>query len=321
MIKDPTEMTFTDKKFSMILYGPPGMGKSTIALSAPDPIHIDFDRGVSRVSAHHRKTTIVCGTYEEVLKDMQDPKVLSCQTIIIDTGGSFITYLQDWAMRDNPAMNRQKNGSISLKGFGAVKAEFSRFTSHVRDVMNKNVIYVFHSVEEKDKDGNPIQRLLCEGAARNIVWQPCDFGAYMQMIGNKRSLSFTPEQEFFAKGCHGITGRFDVTELGISDKNDLLTRLFDKARANITAESDAFTGVKDKYEAAMSAGREIVDSMKDIDSANAAMPKIKAIEHALTSETEVGVMFKAKIKELGLFYDSVLKKYTAPPPEGDKGER
>ena len=233
MIKKPNEMTFTDKKFSMILYGAPGVGKTTLALSAPDPILIDFDRGVSRVKAYHRKTTIVCSTYEEVLEDIKSPEVRDCQTIIIDTGGSFVSYLQDWAMRDNPAVNRQKNGAISLKGFGAVKQEFQRFTNHVRDVMNKNVIYVFHSDEQKDKDGNPQQRILCEGAARNIVWQPCDFGGYVQMIGNSRVVTFTPTQEFFAKGCYGIEGQYSIPTVGANEKNDFLTNLFEKARANI----------------------------------------------------------------------------------------
>jgi hypothetical protein len=162
MIKQPNEMNFNDKKFSMILYGSPGLGKTTLALSAPNPVLIDFDRGVSRIKAYHRKLTIFCDTYEEVLKDIKSPEVKGCETLIIDTGGSFVTFLQDWAMRTNPSVNRQKNGALSLKGFGAVKSEFIRFTNMVRDILNKNVIYVFHSVEEKDKDGNPLQRLQCE---------------------------------------------------------------------------------------------------------------------------------------------------------------
>lgn len=164
MIKQANELTFGDKKFSMILYGAPGVGKTTLALSAPNPVLIDFDKGVSRVKAYHRRLTIICDTYEEVLNDIQAPEIKDCETIIIDTGGSFVSYLQDYVMRENPAVNKQKNGAISLKGFGAVKQEFQRFTNMVRDVMNKNVIYVFHSDEQKDKDGNPQQRLLCEGA-------------------------------------------------------------------------------------------------------------------------------------------------------------
>ena len=124
MIQMPETMTFTDKNFSMILYGAPGLGKPTLALSAPKPILIDFDHGISRVKAYHRKATMVCKTYEEVLADIQSPEIADFETIVIDTGGAFVSYLQDWAMRTNPAQNRQKNGALSLKGFGAVKQEF-----------------------------------------------------------------------------------------------------------------------------------------------------------------------------------------------------
>lgn len=302
MIKQPSEMTFTDKKFSMILYGSPGVGKSTLALSAPDPILIDFDRGISRVKAQHRKATIVCDTYEDVLKDMASPEVASCQTIIVDTGGSFVSFLQDWAMRTNPAVNKQKNGAISLKGFGAVKSEFNRFTSYVKDVMNKNVIYVFHSQEQTDKDGNAQQRLMCEGAAKNTVWTPCDFGGYVQMIGNDRVVCFSPEQEFFAKGCHGITGRYPVPQLGTTDKNDFLTRMFEQAKANIAAENEAFAPQKEQYDTVIAQVKEIIDGVADIESANAAAAQIPTLEHALTSKKEASALLKAKADALGLKY-------------------
>lgn len=309
MIKQPTELTFNDKKFSMILYGAPGVGKTTLALSAPSPVLIDFDKGVSRVKAYHRKLTIVSQTYEEVLSDVESPEIKECETIIIDTGGSFVSYLQDWAMRDNPAVNRQKNGAISLKGFGAVKQEFQRFTNYVRDVMNKNVIYVFHSDEQKDKDGNPQQRLLCEGAARNIVWQPCDFGGYVQMIGTTRVVTFTPTQEFFAKGCYGIEGQFNVPTVGPNDKNEFLTNLFAKARANIAAENDAFAHLKEKYDEVMAKVNEIVSGIKTVEDANAAATSIPAMEHALTSKKEASALLSAKTKELGFTWDKDNKTY------------
>ena len=315
MIQQPIDMTFSDKKFSMIIYGSPGVGKTTLALSAPEPVIIDFDRGLSRVKAYHRKTAIFCANYEEVLHDIDSPEIASCQTIIIDTGGSFVTYLQDWAMRTNPTVNKQKNGSISLKGFGAVKSEFSRFTSYIKDILNKNVIYVFHSEEKTDKDGNSQQRLMCEGATKNIVWTPCDFGGYVQMIGNRRVICFTPEQEFFAKGCHGIEGQMEIPAVGPMDKNDFLTRLFDLAKKNIETENQAFAPVKAQYEAAVAAGHEIISSITDADTANAAIPKIKVLQHALSSEREFNLAFKARIKELGLFYDKVLGQYTPAPSE------
>lgn len=302
MIKKPEEMTFSDKKFSMLLYGAPGVGKTTLALSAPDPIIIDFDRGMSRVKAQHRKTAIFCDTYEEVLNDIKSPEVSDCQTLIIDTGGSFVTFLQDWAMRTNPTVNRQKNGAISLKGFGAVKSEFSRFTSMVKDVMNKNIIYVFHSQEQQDKDGNAQQRLMCEGTAKNIVWTPCDFGGYVQMIGDQRVICFSPEQEFFAKGCHGINGKYTIPNLGDADSNDFLTRIFDKAKANIEAENEAFAPIREQYDKTMIQVQDIIENIVDAETANAAVSSIPALEHVLTSEKEARAMLKAKTDELGLKY-------------------
>lgn len=43
------------------------------------------------------------------------------------------------------------------------------------------------------------------------------------------------------------------------------------------------------------------------------MPKYQAIKHALTSNKELGVLWNKKVKECGLFYDKVLKKYTPAP--------
>jgi len=316
MIVQPESMDFSNQRFSTIIYGSPGVGKTTLALSAPEPVLIDFDRGVSRVRAQHRKATIVCDTYEEVLNDIRSPAMASFQTIVIDTGGSFITFLKDWALRNG---NKNRDGSLSQKGWGAIKAEFSRFTDEIKVRLNKNVIYVFHSMENADKDGNPVQRLMCEGSVKNTVWTPCDFGGYVQMIGETRFICFTPEQEFFAKGSHGIGGRHPIPQLGPQDKNDFITRLFDQVKKNIAAENQAFAPLREQYEAAMAEGRTIVDTITDADTANIAMPKIKAIKHALTSEKEVGVAFNAKIKACGLFYDKVLKKYTPAPPEGKKG--
>lgn len=314
MIVKPEDMTFETKKFSMIIYGSPGVGKTTLALSAPDPVIIDFDRGMSRVKSQHRKAAIFCDTYEAVLNDLASPEMRDFQTIIVDTGGSFVTYLQDWAMRSNPAQNKQKNGAISLKGFGAVKQEFTRFTSYVKDTLNKNLIYVFHSQEQSDKDGNAQQRLMCEGAARNIVWTPCDFGGYVQMIGNERVICFTPEQEFFAKGCHGISGRYAVPELGAADSNDFISRLFEQAKANIAAEAEAFAPVKEQYDRVMATVRTIVDSVVDIDTANRAAKDIPALAHALTSKKEASALLSEKVKSLGLKYSSSAGGYV--PREG-----
>jgi len=307
-IVKPENMDFSGKKFSMIISGSPGTGKTTLALSAPNPIIIDFDKGISRVKAQHRKSTIMCSTYEDVLTDLNNPDIQKFDTIIVDTGGSFITFLQDWAMRDNPTSNRQKNGSISLKGFGAVKAEFVRFTNMLQYTFNKNIIYIFHTVEQKDKDTTK-QRLLCEGAARDIVWQPCDIGCFLQIIGDDRVAGFSPTEEYFAKGCFGVSGMRKLARLGDNVPNDFLTVLFAEMQKCIAEENKIYEGEKDNYNKAIEAGKKIVAKIKDAETANTAVKEMDEISHALTSKKEINAMARARVTELGLKWNKEKKIY------------
>ena len=48
LIKKSTELTFPST-VKMMIYGQAGMGKTTVALSAPKPLLLDFDNGVKRV--------------------------------------------------------------------------------------------------------------------------------------------------------------------------------------------------------------------------------------------------------------------------------
>mgnify|MGYP000894732133 CR=1 FL=1 len=311
MIVQPNEMKFDNKKFSMIIAGAPGVGKTTLALSAPKPILLDLDKGIARVKAQHRKAAIMTETYEELLSDLNSGAIKDYETIVVDTGGSLVTLLQDWAMRQNPAVNKTKGGDISIKGFGVVKSEFIRFVNSLKTTLNKNIIFIFHTVEEKNKDGLQIQRLMCEGAARNIVWQPCDLGCYVYMLGNDRKAGFTPTDEYFAKGCYGITGIRSVPTLAETAPNDFLTRLFNEARANIEKESEYFEAQEKAYQAAMEEVHKLVGGMTDADTANQTTPEFKKIAHALTSEIECRAIVSAKIKELGLVYDSKVQAYVA----------
>lgn len=298
----PENMNFSNQKFSCIIYGSPGIGKTTLACSAPKPVLIDFDRGVSRVRADHRVDTIMADTYEEVLNDLNSPEMANYDTIIIDTGGSFITFLKDWAFRTKPQAKTKAGEFSGLKGFGYVKTEFQNFTNRIKTVLNKNIIYVFHSDEKADKDGNPIQRLVCEGAAKNTVWNSCDFGGYVQMLGNQRTICFTPEQEFFAKGTHGIVGKIPIPFLDDKHPNNFMSLLFDQARKNIEAEKDYFEPLKAQYEDTMANVKGIIGDIVDADTANVAASTIAGLDHALTSKQEALAMLKAKTDSLGLKY-------------------
>ena len=53
LIRKPSELN-VQTKIKALIYGQAGTGKSTLALSAPKPLMLDFDGGVHRVNYAHQ---------------------------------------------------------------------------------------------------------------------------------------------------------------------------------------------------------------------------------------------------------------------------
>ena len=317
MIRNPNEIQEGAKKIRMLIAGYPGIGKSTLALSAPRPLHIDVDFGIDRIEPRYRKPYIQPKSYDEILEDLTPLNVKDFDTLVFDTGGKLISLMSQWAIKKDVKYG-QRDGSLSLKGYGFIGREFQRLMDYCFYELDKHIVVVFHAIEEKDGDNTRL-RIKVEGQTKNNVWEPMDLGGFVEIQGNNRTIGFSNCERYFAKGTRGIHGVWQVPELGPDKPNDFLTRLFAQYNALSAAEVAQNVEEQEAYEAAMAEGRKIVDSVTDADSANAAMAKIKAVQHALTSEKDVNAARNAKIKELGLFYDKVLKKYTPAPAEGEKG--
>ena len=317
MIRNPNEIQEGAKKIRMLIAGYPGIGKSTLALSAPRPLHIDVDFGIDRIESRYRKPYIQPKSYDEILEDLTPLNVKDFDTLVFDTGGKLISLMSQWAIKKDVKYG-QRDGSLSLKGYGFIGREFQRLMDYCFYELDKHIVVVFHAIEEKDGDNTRL-RIKVEGQTKNNVWEPMDLGGFVEIQGNNRTIGFSNCERYFAKGTRGIHGVWQVPELGPDKPNDFLTRLFAQYNALSAAEVAQNVEEQEAYEAAMAEGREIVADITDADSATAAMSKIKAVKHALTSKKEVNAAFNAKIKELGLFYDKVLKKYTPAPAEGEKG--
>lgn len=316
MIRKAESVNIAEKKIRILIAGYPGIGKSTLALSAPKPLHIDVDFGIDRIEPRYRCDYIQPKSYDEILTDLTPENVADYDTLVFDTGGKLISLMSLWAIKKDPKYG-QRDGSLSLKGYGFVGKEFQRLMDYCFYELNKHIVMVFHAVEDKDGDNTRL-RIKVEGQTKNNVWETQDLGGFVEMYGNDRTIGFSNCEKYFAKGTRGISGVIKIPALGPASPNDFLTKLFEQYNAKSAAETAQANAQKEVYDKAISESAAIIATIVDTDSANAAMPRIKAITHALTSEKEVGIAFNSRIKELGLFYDRVLKQYT-PTPEKNKG--
>ena len=329
MIVKPESMTFADKKIRMLIAGFPGIGKTTLALSAPKPLYIDVDLSAERINRevlNMAEGITQPRDYEELRKDLgigaNDMELQAVkrdlrdfETIVIDTGGKLLTIMGQYGRKIEPKYG-QRDGSLSLKGYGWLGKEFQRFLDHCIYELDKHIVIIFHTVEEKDGDDTKL-RIKAEGSSRNNVWEVMDLGGFMEMRGNTRTIGFSNCERYFAKGTRGIHGVLAIPELSPGVKNDFLTRLFEQYNAVSAEEAKRAEEDKIAYQSAMLTAQQIINGITDADSANAAMPMFKGISHALTSAKETGNMWNAKIKELGLIYDKVLGKYTPKEKEAE----
>lgn len=304
MLVKPQNMDFSDKNIIMIISGLPGVGKTTLALSSPNCVLIDADEGVVRVKPEHRKDAIIVKTYEELLTDI---KAIgdTYKTIVIDTGGALIDLLKDWASRNEPTASK-KNGGFALQGYGFIKTEFLRLSAELR--RKYNVIFLFHTTKEMN-DETVFYDIVCEGSARNLVYQPADLCGYLHIINGERILGFTPTMNYNAKSAYGIKGLVKVPELEDGQPNDFLTKLFELVKKNIAAEGAVLKPKSETYYAALVAGNDIIQSIKEPEDVPAALDAIKALKHDLTSEKEIIGELKNTLKRIGIKWNAKEKRY------------
>lgn len=319
MIKKPSDVVSTTKKIRLLIAGFPGIGKTTLALSAPKPLHIDVDRGVDRVQAKNRCDFIQPETYEELLEDLKSD-LSDYETLVFDTGGKLLDLMKPFVIKQD-SKNGQKDGqTLSIKGYGAVGKEFQRLMDYAFYQLNKNVVVIFHAKEDKDGEATKL-RILVEGSTKDNVWQPMDLGGFMEMSNNKRTIGFSNCERYFAKGTHGINGIIDLPNLDDPNvPNDFLTRLFKQVNQNILDEQKYFDEQKKKYEEVMNEIVPIIETMT-IDTVDQVIEKMKTVNHILTSEKELKHKFKEKINELNLIWNKDTKKYEKKVEEVKEDEK
>lgn len=308
LIKKPNELQ-VKKTLSALIYGQPGMGKTTLALSAPHPLLLDFDGGVHRVNAAHRVDTVQITKWEEVDEVMQSPEIANYATFVIDTAGKMLSFMDKYIMQNNQKM-RKADGTLSLQGYGVRKNMFINFVNQV-SLMGKSVIFVAHEREEKNGEEKQIRPEIGGSSAGDLI-KELDLVGYMEAIGKKRTISFNPCEKFYGKNTCNLPERMEIPII-INDKGDVTgeNNFMTNIINTYSKYQEKQTELSSEYEDLMEVIKAQVELVNDVESANSVAKSLAGMQHIFDSKLQAGQLLNKRCKELGLKFDKIKKEYAA----------
>ena len=324
-IKKSSELDFSNKKISFLICARPGVGKTTLAESAPKPLIVDLENGIDRVEACYRgDVSTIEGNvaeedkYELFVHDLLNEDLSDYETIIIDSLGKLVDLLKPVVIKESAANALKDGKTLSMKGYGAVSQKVSDFIQMVKG-LGKHVGFISH-VTEKD-DGEVIKtRLNIAGSTKDKIWDDIDLGGYMTYLGKDRVIYFTPSEQWDAKGTHGITGMYKIPTLkstkegGKFSDNHFLSDLFRVFLEDLNSTKEQYNSDLQIYNNAMLIKDKLL-SVNSVEQLNSIVEEIKNTTHALTSREELLSFVQNKAKELNAIYDKTTKHYITKEQE------
>lgn len=308
VIKQPSELTCKNH-ISMLVYGQPGIGKTTLGCSAPQPVLFDFDEGVQRMNVAHQVPTVQVQSWNDVLEALNEIKqgAFPCKSIVIDTAGKMLDFMSKDIIEHNPRY-AQSDGALTLKGYGARKQMFVQF---VKDVLSSGLNVVFVAHEKEDKQGDVIiRRPDMSGSSLGDLMKEIDLVGYMYAdINNRRVISFEPNSSFYAKNACSVAGTVEVPVV-VKDGEAVGNNAFvnDIIKSYVKLQETGADKRKE-YDKLIDDYASEVSAIKDAKSANAVLGKFSKEQHIFNSRLRIGRMLNTKCTELGLKYDDKTKKY------------
>ena len=293
-----------------VIYGPPGIGKTTLGYMCRKPLMLDFERGARRAAL--RGDLVEVGSWEDVSElsasDFVDASGEQYRTIIVDTVGRALDHLSAVITRDQ--RNRKASGGLSQSGYGALGTDFANWLRKLT-LLGIDVVLIAHG-EETVRDETTVERIdVPGGMSRKEIHKTADIMGKMHMVEGKRTLTFTTSEASYGKD----PGMLNSVEVPLPTENTMfLSDLIDRTRM-VMEERVGSTGISG------------APMLSDLQEAVASQPGSSftdyfdkpAIAASLTREARIMIQRKASVdevqnlggiaKEYGLVWDKEEKQY------------
>lgn len=281
----------TVDRLNTVIYGPPGLGKSSLGFTANAPLLLDFDNGSHR--AANRKDTVRIATWSDIAgitaEDLEPFK-----TVVVDTAGRALDALTADIIRVNPKHGR--GGALTLQGYGELKSRFTAFLKLLNS-FGKDVVLIAHMDEQRNGD-EIIERLDVQGGSKGEIYKAADAMGRLVIADGKRWLRFSPTDAAFGKNP-GQLEPLLVPDVSSADFDGFLGSVIDriKSRLNELTESQREAMAEQQW------FRDALPKVADADGINGLLDRAKDAGQVCK------LMLHKRAEELSLHFDKTAGEY------------
>ena len=309
LIKKSNEIAI-QRNVKMMVYGQAGMGKTTLALSAPNPLLLDFDNGVKRVNNAHLDDSVgivQINNWQEFIQllTQEQADLAGFETIVVDTIGKMMDFII--AYRCNGRNPR-------VQDWGTINNDFKWFVNALSG-LGKHIIFVAHRDSRKEGDDTVFIPALREKNYNSIVTE-LDLLGYVEMKNEnglqKRTITFDPTSRNDGKNTCQLPGVMVIPN--ILDQNGQPTSANDFIQKSIIAKYQGMIAVKEqavkKFNEALAEIKDAIDLMTDAKGANHFLAHISDYKDLGNSVIIYARdLFSKRVKSLNLKYNKETKQY------------
>jgi len=295
LIKQPTDPIAVES-LKILLYGQPGVRKTSWSFSAKNPLLLDFDNGVKRVAPKFRGAYVSIKSWDDI-NGLFDAKtdLSAYDTVIIDTAGKALDSLSQKIMKDDTRL-RRKDGALSIQGFGVLGLRFKDFMNRLSD-LGKHIVLIAHDKEAKNGDETVIRPDITGQSMANVM-REVDLCGYMRAHNNKCTVTFNPSDNFYGKNTCGLPEFLEV-------ETTLLSDVIDQALKNMNDDTELYKQYLEQINK-VTASLSVCENADDL---NQAKVVIMAIEFVSDAKAQAANMMMAKATELKCIMDKKTKLF------------
>lgn len=284
---------------TIMLYGPPGIGKTSTGCTAEAPLLLDFDKGAHR--SGFRKDTVQVESWATVASMTADD-LADYKTIVVDTVGRCLDAMAASIIKGNPKMAGYA-GALSLQGYGALKSAFATWMGFLAS-LGKDVVLIAHDREDKKGD-EMVFRADIQGSSHGEVFKRADGVAYMHAVGRDTVLDFSPTDRWLGKNP-GRFAPFVVPDFNADPR--FLASVISQAKDALNKMSEEQTRVV----AEIAAWQDRAEQSTTADEINALVAEAASLAAPVGPQAKAAIA--ARAKALGLKYEGKkgAGKFVAP---------